>query len=210
VKHLRRRLFNGLAWLSLLLCLLIAVLWVRSHWIDDYLHWSGATGGRVMFDWRWIHSEQGSLYWVSSRTTYAGVNAAESPATSPQWAATPITPLMLSQHRSIWNELGFWDEVRQGGAASGSTPITDDRLIAIPDWALLLAGLQLPSLASLGFYRRRRQTLRKRRGQCLRCGHDLRATPVKSAVQPARGPYLAASPLDSRLQDLPIGVRYST
>src|SRR5580658_369226 len=41
MRRLRRWIFNGLTLLSLLLCLSLAALWVRSCWAEDLVEWSG-------------------------------------------------------------------------------------------------------------------------------------------------------------------------
>jgi hypothetical protein len=54
-------------------------------------------------------------------------------------------------------------------------PIFDDILIRC--WLLFPITTALPVIWVLLFLRRRRTRLRNERGQCLKCGYDLRATP---------------------------------
>src|SRR5687768_1124802 len=51
----RRRLFNALTLLSLLLCVAVCVLWVRSHWLTDWVEWQNARG------WRAVYSARGHV-----------------------------------------------------------------------------------------------------------------------------------------------------
>ena len=178
MKRFCRWVVNGLAGLSLLLCLAIASLWVRSYWIRDYIRWSRASGGRVVFDGRTINSVKGDLYWVSDFQGGGSWNPSQVPGTTPRWSADRHMPSHLPPihpHESLLNYLGFWYEQTQLPLATA--PTVHQTVTGIPDWSMIVATIWLPTLAFRSYRKRRRLQLRSQRGQCLVCGYDLRATP---------------------------------
>ena len=68
-----RWLFNGLAALSLVLCVATAVLRVRSHWFDDEVHIYGPNEGYCCSSWG------GNLMFIRG-PTYHGFKAIPYPA----------------------------------------------------------------------------------------------------------------------------------
>jgi hypothetical protein len=62
MKRFRRWLWNGLAALSLLLCLVTAVVWIRSYWFEDGLSWHDGNDLPVAYeDWRNILCSCGGI-----------------------------------------------------------------------------------------------------------------------------------------------------
>jgi hypothetical protein len=74
---------------------------------------------------------------------------------------------------SIWNHLGFWyfNEYYQFQEYARRV-----FMVACPYWLPALALLVLPVLRARSW---RRDRLRMRRGLCVRCAYDLRATPER-------------------------------
>jgi hypothetical protein len=176
-----RRLFNLLTVLSLLLCVAVCVLWVRSYTVIDTIEYlsidpaiSVTNPGRVStfvactdrgsFTARfgtavckWYAPPPGYLRWKLYFASEGGPFFTQGKVEPPQEYASP------------WLAgLGF-----QFSGYPGS-PISE---ISFPLWFLPACVLGLPlGLTALRFPRRR---LRGRRGQCVRCGYDLRATPCR-------------------------------
>jgi hypothetical protein len=153
----RRRLLTLLRALSLLLCVAVAALCVRSYCVDDTVYWgvvrhphtqivAAAANGTVTITWlRGFHSRSGWSWF------------ADTPSSSIE---TPLT---------LWGRFGFrcwWDvEPDQRGGQV--------RLVQFPTWTMVAAFLVLPSRVVL----RRCRCRGLQAGTCSRCGYDLRATP---------------------------------
>jgi hypothetical protein len=156
-----RRLLNLLTALSLLLCVAVCALRVRSHWYVDALRWPG---GIV----RSVGSHNGILVWQSY---------------TPDPGAQPLPWRNRSRGRDPgydWQNWGGALRNRAGfGYAEGSTAGGNRiRQVVVPHWSVALAAVFFPA-ATLA-YRRRRHRRRQRReaaGHCPECGYDLRATP---------------------------------
>ena len=190
-RGMKRRLLNLLAALSLLLCVAVAVVWVRSYWHFDKLtlSWNrpsaesqrsdaefvtvGSWPGRVVFaavrvagaDARWFQ-------WAASDTPSIrdpGLHLARG-----GWAynrrATGRRPL-FTHHYRVRDASNPWT-TGNGGSALGT-----ERSIAVPHWLLIL----LTAVAPLAWLRsdlaRRHRCRRVRHNLCPECGYDLRATP---------------------------------
>jgi hypothetical protein len=167
---MRRHLFNFLTALSLLLCVAVCVLWVRSYFITDEFvrirqrgldHRIESGGGRLAwmeFDWRGIDRS-----FLEAPEFGAWHYLADDPATS-------LSSLLL-------NDPGLrarWFSVAGFAVAGGvpSDPVEPSRAVAVPHWFVALVLAFGPGLEIL--HRLRRRT---RLGLCPRCGYDMRATP---------------------------------
>ena len=152
---MRRNLFNVAAWVSLVLCLAITAVWVRSYWRADSIGRIGqarcpgiiSMPGSLSFDI--TRADPGNerpgprpyYYWVTSRATrQSGITVGD-------------------------KRVRFWFHIN---ARFGYG------FVIVPHWALaaLLAVLPL-----LWWRRSRRGRLLLLRGCCGRCGYDLHATP---------------------------------
>jgi hypothetical protein len=161
---MKRRLLNLLTALSLLLCVAVVGLWVRSYWAKDAVWWSPEPDRSAII----AVSTQGSLVWqhVQSpnrrgplvRTAGFGHESGR----PENWNIRPQ-----------WINAGWWE---LAGLAYGrsASPSYRAHLLRLPWWFPCLMTALLP-LARLTSHARRRS-----RGQgrvCPVCGYDLRATP---------------------------------
>ena len=153
-----RRLFAILSALSLLLCVAVCVLWVRSHFRQDVVGFIGEAR------WWTVRSENGHAAFIYERR-----NAPETHG----WVlnlGSDVPPLGLwtlfyaeCEHRGHW--LGF---------RCGHTASWDVAVVVVPYWATAAASASFAALSCV-MSRRRRRTM----GLCASCGYDLRATPER-------------------------------
>ena len=150
---MKRRLFNILSALSLLLCVVMALLWARSYWVVDSL--AGYTDLRLVS----VVSVQGSL-----RLRMIHFLQPPDPVTVRHgWQTVPV----------VWKQsgrghLGFYVGNVSFSFAGSRTVDVD-----IPHWFLFGVSAVSPVWWCL---RRRRNRLKERMGLCLTCGYDLRAS----------------------------------
>jgi hypothetical protein len=174
MKRFRRWLFNGIAALSLLMCVATAILWMRSHWIGD--EWT--------FQKDRTKNGKSHLFAADARSTTGSVevliesgiaNKNTLDLTEARHSEGPTFRLIFQgMHGTLLERLGFrlnwgpWIFVH-GVNAYGVTSVT----INFPFWFLATAFAGTPLLWIL--------TVRSRRsassGFCQSCGYDLRATP---------------------------------
>jgi hypothetical protein len=159
---MKRRLLNFLTVLSLLLCVAVAVLWVRSYWMADAWGWAresaavhaGADSGRLRVGWTVL--APGSTFAPSKTMHISWRLGVDPPAIT---LPTTVSILGFAVHR---NKLpsGF-----------------DSAILLLPFW--FVAGVaSLPPAVLLRAARRRREREQQMRNHlCSRCGYDLRATP---------------------------------
>ena len=160
-----RRLLNLLTGLSLLLCVAVCVLWVRSYATSQFLGWSnpscfvGALSMRGL-----VRLEYG---------TYPGDDQGWS------HVAYPSPPNGLWQEALARDRRG--GPLKAIGVAAARVDYQADgsrvrRALYLPHW--LLAGTTLAApLWSL--FRTMRSRRRRGTGVCRSCGYDLRATPER-------------------------------
>ena len=174
---MKRRLLNLLTALSLLLCVAACVLWGRSYAADDVLWGDKATAvvppavDRRMFT---AESGRGGLLLHTGRIITADPRIFAGPPTGRwvmQMRCAPLTSVPPRQTRHQW--LGFaFDRRHFKDALTANSSV----IAVIPYWFIALGAAVLPAV-----YLRRRSSARRRlrasRGQCLRCGYDLRASP---------------------------------
>jgi hypothetical protein len=205
---MRRRLLNLLTAGSLLLCVAVCVLWVRSYFVwemaaldthardDEYTtrtRWSlGSVYGRLSLKVKAIRdrvalaSAPGEV--GGARWRYAG-NAAGTMGIFGWWET----------HRLF---VVFEDEIDPGGHAESR------RYVFVPYWALVL----LFAIAPIGMaWKRRRRGRRHSAGLCPACGYDLRATPDRcpecGAAVRMQQPIPFSRGLKSRASTAPAKVR---
>jgi hypothetical protein len=175
VHRLGRHLFTCSSALSVLLGIAVGVFWVRSYRMLETISWRGDSG------WRCISSASGDV---------------EISLLSANWSQYPYKPRGFQYQRdrarlpfnyirllggsvgdqyNAWEWRGFaWRQVRN----TGSGVLHGHGVI--PFWAVALATTFLP-LGWIGSRWRSRTRRRRlhRKGVCLQCGYDLRATPER-------------------------------
>src|SRR5687767_4689516 len=87
---MRRRLFNVIAALSLLACIAVAGVWVRSYWVSDRLVWQ---------DFGALTVDRGTLSWVE----VGGPSIPQSPERF-MWVKGAGNPVW---DHSAWSRQGF-------------------------------------------------------------------------------------------------------
>jgi hypothetical protein len=165
-----RRLLNLLTAISLLGCVAVGVVWVRSYWRSDMLRVrrvgpapdGGVRCSQVTIGWRAAVIYIGRQRWTQEGPPDdgAGVSVGSWPAGPGSWDAG-FNP------GAIRRQLGrlAWVE----DPPSGSTRVT---FLTLPAWPLVAL---LAALPAARLYRRTRR--RRGAGLCAACGYDLRATP---------------------------------
>ena len=158
---MRRRAWDLVAVVSLVLFLTTAVMWVSSYWWYDEL---GVMAGRQLFS---VNSAAGDSSWIWD-TDYFG---------DPRRYARrqPLTDSMYAQGMGHYLEhrfAGFAARYRfdPSGSGRGGTMF---RVLVVPYWFLLGVTAAAPAWW-LAVTRRRRRRLAA--GLCTGCGYDLRAS----------------------------------
>jgi hypothetical protein len=176
MKRFRCILANAIATLSLILCIAVLGLWVRSYYFRDILSWTPGPAS--------THVTQSIRGAVHDLTTFGTVAQG-----SMQYQSDRLSP------QAIWNggmssypvepewHLGFiyqyYTRVRMAvymTERSNSTRLftTSHRLIVIPYWFPALLFALCPFWRLISRIRKREDGVS---GRCRKCGYDLRATP---------------------------------
>jgi hypothetical protein len=172
-----RRLLNLLTAVSLLLCVGVAALWVRSYWQADCLFFWNTRG-----EW----SAETSAGYLSVETS--NIHGGDAGVCR---LVTPAAPVALHRRvmrsRAVHSFAGFVYGVDvRPGAAVGLASQLESRGLRTPAGTLtrhfwyipMWAAFTLTSAPPLLLLWPRLAVLRRRsRGLCPRCGYDLRATP---------------------------------
>jgi hypothetical protein len=172
MRALLRHIFTCCATLSLLLCLALCVLWIRSYRMSEQINWRNAGG------WRAVSTARGDLEvallladWSNSPQEYRG------PRYERDTARPPVNYLMMLGGDSgdvyfDWEWRGFaWHQKQSPRGALHAEGF-------VPFWSLVAATALLPLGWTASRIRSRRHRRRqKNAGICLACGYDLRATP---------------------------------
>ena len=189
---MRRKLFTLLARLSLLLCVAVCVLWVRSYFVADRFFWRGWADDADRSYQRQVvilsgHGGvgvnsivQSGERWPANRLGYREAIA--------QYLAKSGSPPFHSSGASKYPafNVGVGDDPVWGGFKHGSffNPVSpaDPRprsygwQVVVPYWAIVPATAVLPVVWE---WRRRTRRRREIAGLCPSCGYDLRATPER-------------------------------
>jgi hypothetical protein len=171
--RMRHKVFTTLSALSLLLCIATATIW--------------ATGWR--FPWpvrplmgRWAYILVVDRGYVFLEFFHFAPTPVVGPPLGPGNTETPAIVAWRKQFGAFaqFERLGFrlGRMPEAGGDRAGNA--TNDGVtwwLQTPYWAITIVSGGLPLIAWSIQGRRRRRNLRLRRGLCLTCGYDLRATP---------------------------------
>ncbi len=186
---MRRRVFNLLAVVSLVLCLATAALWIRSEFRGDEVQYSsfGSAGTSQSIDG--VGYARGLFVYA-----HAFYQARRKPVPrmwGPGWHVFSAVPggfhaREIRAHGFYF--LGFGYAALSWTFNAGTGPVTltrKDRLLCVPVWFVML----LLALAPVRWLVLKRREIRNRpRHLCANCGYDLRATPD------AGGPLLERCP----------------
>jgi hypothetical protein len=161
---MKRRLLNLLTVVSLLLCVAVAVLWVRSYWATARFEWWSVGTGGYEFRVHGVYTRAGNL----------GFYVGDYP---PGLSRSGVYELLYHRDRigrtspPAVGTAGF--AVVRSAPAPGQVDVAWCEL-RVPYWPLLLVFGVAPvrrtarAMSGARFHRM---------GLCRRCGYDLRATP---------------------------------
>ena len=160
--------------LSLLLCVIVCGLWIRSMSTTDAIDRTHPAASRdtitSLYSWRGsIVLERRAEAPASWNRKYAGWERRSFPAAH-TWTSEY---LRSARGAAGFDLLGFWVCPAGFVDASGlGTPVRASAwLFGVPDWAIVLLAALLPlSMMRTHIVRRRRIST----GRCARCGYDLR------------------------------------
>jgi hypothetical protein len=177
VKRFRRFILNAATALSLLLCVGVAGLWVRSYWTADSLvrnqKWQTQTGDDLVSRWRDMNvwSSRGRLM-AASHVGYMPSQADPIPP-HPSWKLSHQESFDSPATDTMWHRLGLLC-VHEHYADMKYGVHYDTYTLGMPDWLTSLVLSLLPLLRLIRHLRGRSLVLS---GHCPHCGYDLRATP---------------------------------
>jgi len=161
---MKRRFFNLLAALSLLLCAATVALWVRSYHVTDGLRWSTVS----------------SDYFIASDIGFFTLTHRSSRFGAPlRGVRFPLQYVTYEPGSTVWLDYSNWNFLGIRSIEFGDRFREDVRFktLNIPMWLFMAAAamVAMPYLVmrSSWWARRRRHS----QGLCPECGYDLRATP---------------------------------
>jgi len=183
---MRRKLFTLCSAISLLLCVAVCVLWVRSYWFYNHLHRSHWTivdspgSSTTIEKYLDFHSAGGGAMVVvsSNRTTRPATpkQIAESRHRNPEyygdgrlrWEGRQLPFKKPIELKEELLGFGYQSDVEKGGEQLS-------RVLRVPWAAVAACFAAAPGVQVMRFIRRRRRKL----GHCAVCGYDLRASPAR-------------------------------
>jgi hypothetical protein len=163
VRRLARYIFNALAVLSLVLCLAVAVLWVRSYWRHYYFRFVSETSQIAPS----VGSSKGSIMFIVRNMNFPQIYVEDRYGFV--FDSTPAVDL-LELSNSL---LGICWERETTSNAVYTEVFTR---VSIPFAYLVLALSILPGVWTRRWLRRDKISLI---GVCRTCAYDLRATPER-------------------------------
>ncbi|MDB5303518.1 MAG: hypothetical protein JWM97_1067 [Phycisphaerales bacterium] len=168
-----RRLFTFASAMSLLLCVTIGALWVRSERFTDQVLYERAIASTGNYR-RYNLESVGGRVWgevldFKGRTLPLGWNRGSAPSGTPTWHIRPQR-MPGGQYAALGFELSFAD----APAPSAYMPRRVFKL-GVPDWFVALFACVLP----YSWIRWKWRSGRAPSSACRQCGYDLRATPER-------------------------------
>jgi hypothetical protein len=166
-----RRLFNAIALISLLLCLIVLSIAVRSYWVRDGWMWaSRPPEGRGVDIITTVHGE------LEVARLAGGQDDGFPPTT--QMHHSSRTPAALVPDHSDPNARGGYGVYWQPPTPVPFAGRTTYRRLRISLWLIAPIFTLLPAfVAMLHVHRSVRRARRRRRGLCVTCAYDLRGGP---------------------------------
>jgi hypothetical protein len=193
---MRRKLFNCAAGVSLAVFAATVVLWIRGNWQCDQVNWFSQ-------DHTLCLASANSVIVVMFGPNYKGPDAMPAfedgwqyrhyPAQNAGQEQVRVQIPLAKYHRLGW--LGFAYDPNRLQTGSGTPRVVwySAHRLYFPHWSLAaIAGI----LPSMWFWRWRRERVRRKRGRCLNCGYDLRASPERCpecGASPPHNPSLEPS-----------------
>jgi hypothetical protein len=175
----RRRLLNLFFVSSLVLCVTIGVLWVRSHRVSDYVYYRDRRRAGVERVYK-LGSQSGGLYLLKSQTWFT---PASGETDRVMWGLSRIRTGGYPGDSLVAAQRGFdsagFRTVRQyfaypdGYAPPGVVTKTATLLLVAPHWSGSLASGTLAMPLMFQLIRRHARWRRKRLGLCPSCAYDL-------------------------------------
>jgi hypothetical protein len=179
------RLLNLLTALSLLLCVAVCVLWVRSYLVLDQVgRWSLRHTNNRWIDqsFRGVVSSDGGLVVLAAddRQTMEGLRLRDETAPAPQESVGWV------DHAAGWAldfrahskpVLGFERRNTFTGTGDVTLQQTDWRWLRVPYWFMGMVAITMPAARATASVQQRWARRRGRAGACPTCGYDLRASP---------------------------------
>jgi hypothetical protein len=179
-----RRLFNLAVVLSVLLCLGVAVLWIRSHLFQESLERRTAYSDAQLTEQRWLRfdSQKGKLYLGHGYHQVVKLLAAE--VTSPphwRYRRYPLSPVSASVGDGpAWlDRLGISRFVLSSKQLdpTGAGMVDYTWGLRFDYWLLLVMALMVSGMVVLARHRETLAARRLRARLCPNCGYDLRESP---------------------------------
>lgn len=161
---MQRRLRTIIASLSLLMCVAICMLWVRSYRLTDIVACDPQDTPAGGSEW-FARSETGAVYFAHNMHL---VNGFTSPGC--RWGANPVDP-RIAGFRVNTNNGGFNLGSFGLGLYRSPNRLHSNTVIKLPHWSMALLFSLMPT--SWLFVRRSRSPA----GCCQSCGYNLRASP---------------------------------
>ena len=181
---MKRWIFHISAGVSVVLAVAVMLLWIKgSRSLGDSGGWAWYNSKSRTYYSLQINSAQGCISFGGLDFVYDETYLGEGKRLPPPetwetgWFWQDNITLLVPPRGwftsgSIWNRAGFdlFNEV---------TLVNHDRWrhwgVVMPDWLLILVLSVVPGTWVMGWPKRRRVALRRKRGLCLTCGYDLRA-----------------------------------
>jgi hypothetical protein len=171
MRRFGRWLFNGVAAISLLICVASAAMFVRSEFVSECLM-------KRRYD-RALHQfETTALGWINGRlvfdrdiTIYPPPYDSDNAVWPPDSTTYQRIPAAVARTSPASNRWLWLSHVRKSISFGR---ITDETIFYVHSLLIFLAAAVLPVIWTRRFVHRRRAS---RIGLCPRCGYDLRATP---------------------------------
>jgi hypothetical protein len=192
VKRLSRHLFTICSAASLVLCVAVCVLWVRSYWVGDTFRKRTASNAERIVEWRDLrfYSGAGGLSFSRRYGRETGdavwtVDFDDPPVFAWGRSRSPRYPSRIDGPPFDFDRWGFiWDrtvndDIRTGPSGTKLSHFSGLTIVA-PYWAFCLVASVVPLVhvrrVLSGMWKRRAS---RRHGLCPRCGYDLCASPER-------------------------------